>query len=135
VKFCLKNALIAAGSYWLSTWAVVPLGMLFGKITNHILYGDSVLAAILMGVILSLGRSVAAAAAGICVALVADGKNPEFWAIIPSVLYATRLFRYHFHASPTTWDYVSVYVEKFFPAFACIAAAFLVARVSRRQKG
>ena len=135
MKFCLKNALIAAGSYWLSTWAVVPLGMLFGKITNHILYGDSVLAAILMGVILSLGRSVAAAAAGICVALVADGKNPEFWAIIPSVLYATRLFRNHFHASPTSWDYVWVYFDKFFPAVVCIAAAFLVARVSRRQKG
>jgi hypothetical protein len=135
VKFCLKNALIAVGSYWLSTWAVVPLGMLFGKITNHITYGDSVPAAILMGVMLSLGRSVAAAAAGICVALVADGKNPVFWAIIPSVLYATRLFRYHFYASPTSWDYVSVYIEKFFPAVVCIAAAFLIARVGRRKKG
>jgi hypothetical protein len=135
VKFCLKNALIAVGSYWLSTWAVAPLGMLFGKLTNHIIYGESVLAAIFMGVILSLGRSVAAAAAGICVTLVADGKNPEFWAIIPSVLYATRLFRYHFQMSPTTWDYLEVYVEKFFPAVVCIAAAFLVARAGRRQKG
>ena len=135
MKFCLRNTLIAVGSYWLSTWAVVPIGMLFGKITIHINYGDSVLAAILMGVILSLGRSVAAAAAGICVALVAEGKNPEFWAIIPSVLYATRLFRYHFLTSPTTWGYASVYVEKFFPAVACIAAAFLVAWIRRRQKG
>ncbi len=135
MKFCLKNILIAVGSYWLSTWVVVPLGMLFGKITNHIIYGDSVLAAISMGVMLSLERSVAAAAAGICVTLVADGKNPEFWAIIPSVLYAMRLFRYHFYASPTTWEYVSLHVEKFFPAVACIAAAFLVVKVSRRQKG
>ena len=135
VKFCFKNALIAVGAYWLSTWTAVPLGMLFGKITNHIIYGDSLLAAILIGLMLSLGRSVAAAAAGICVALVADGKNPEFWAIIPSVLYATRLFRYHFHTSPTTWDYVWVNVERFFPAVVCVAAAFLVARVGRRQKG
>jgi hypothetical protein len=109
--------------------------LLFGKITNHITYGDSVLAAILMGVMLSLGRSVAAAAAGTCVTLVADGKNPEYWAIIPSVLYATRLFRYHFYVSPTYWDHVEVYVEKFFPAVACFAAAFLVVRVGRRQKG
>jgi hypothetical protein len=135
VKSCLKNALIAVGAYWLSTWFVVPLVVLFGKITGHIVYGDGVLAAILMGVVLSLGRSVAAAAAGICVTLVADGTNPEFWALIPSVLYATRLFRYHFRVSPTTWEYVSVYVEKFFPAVVCIAAAFLVARVGRRQKG
>jgi hypothetical protein len=135
MKFCLKNILIAVGSYWLSTWAVVPLGMLFGKITDHIIYGDGILAAVFMGVMLSLGRSVAAAAARICVTLVADGKNPEFWAIIPSVLYATRLFRNHFHASPTSWEYVWVCVDKFFPAVVCIAAAFLVARVGRRQKG
>jgi hypothetical protein len=135
VKSCLKNILIAVGSYWLSTWAVVPLGMLFDKISNHITYGDSLLAAILMGVMLSLGRAVAAVAAGICVTLLADGKHPEFWAIIPSVLYATRLFRYHFHTTPTTWDYVFVNVEKFFPAVVCIAAAILVARLGRRQKG
>jgi hypothetical protein len=135
VKFCLKNALVAVGTYWLSTWPVVPLGRLFGKLTIHISYRDSLLGAILMGVVLSLGRSVAAAAAGICVALVTDGKNPELWAIIPSVLYATRLFRYHFYAPPTAWDYVSVDVERFFPAIVYIAAAFLVARVGRRQKG
>jgi hypothetical protein len=135
MKFCLKNILIAVGAYWLSTWAVGPLGMLFGKITDHIIYGDSILAAILMGVMLSLGRSVAAAAAGICVTLVADGKNPEFWAIIPTALYATRLFRYHFAIPPTAWDHMEVSVEKYFPALACLTAAFIVGRLRRIRRG
>jgi hypothetical protein len=131
VKSCLKNILITVGSYWLSTWAVVPLGMLFGKITNHIIYSDGVLAAILMGVVLSLGRAVAAGLAGTCVTLFAEGKSPEYWALVPTALYATRLFRYHFAVSPSAWDRLEVNVQKYFPALVCFAAALLVARLRR----
>jgi len=135
VLSCLRNALIAAGFYWVSTWAIVPLAILFGKFDQRIVYGDSILAAILMGVMLSLARAVAAGAAGICITLVADGKRPEFWAIIPSVLYATRMFRGFSHPPASTWYRVMMNVDRFFPAIVCIALAFLVAKVRPGQRG
>jgi len=131
VKFCLKNILNAVGSYWLSTWAAAPLGALIQKFNNGVIYGDSILAAILLGVVLSLGRALAAAAAGICVTLVADGKKSEFWAIIPAALYATRLFRNNWQVPPTMWDHVMISVDRFFPAIVCVTVAFLVARFRR----
>jgi hypothetical protein len=125
---------MAVGAYWLSTWAIVPLEVFFGKFEHGMVYGNSILAAIAMGVMFSLARSVSAGAAGICVTLVADSKKSELWAIIPAVLYATR----HFRSSlpPSTWYRVMLNTERFLPAIVCIIAAFLVGRLRsgrRRQ--
>jgi hypothetical protein len=129
----LKNIVTAVGLYWLSFLLAVPLSMLVDKINRHITYDESALEAILMGVVLSLGLAIAAGAAGVCLVLIAEGRHPEIWAIIPAALYAARPLHSHFVTGPTNWDRLWIGAERYFPAVACLGAALLFARARRAR--
>jgi hypothetical protein len=132
----LRNVLISLGVFWLSLWIVVPLAWLFGKLNNGIIYGDSVLAAIGMGVMTSLGRAVAASVAGWIVTVTAAGRKPEHWAFIVAILYVVDApVRYHWHLPPTGWDRLWLSVNFLFPAIVCIATAFITVRFRRARDG
>jgi hypothetical protein len=131
----LRNVLISLGAFWLSVWMVVPFAWLFGKLNDRIIYGDSVLAAIAMGVMTSLGRAVAAGVAGWIVTLTTAGRKPERWAFIIAILHVVDARRYHWHLPPTAWDRLWQSVDLLFPAIVCIAAAFMTVRFRRARGG
>jgi hypothetical protein len=132
----VRNVLISFGVFWLSVWMVVPLAWLFGKLNNGIIYGDSVLAAIAMGVMTSLGRAFAASVAGGLVTLTAAGRKPERWAFIIAILYVVDApVRRHWHLPPTGWDRLWQSVDLLFPAIVCVAAAFMTVRFRRARDG
>lgn len=110
------------------------LDWLFSKATDGIIYGDGVLDAIAMGVMTSLGRTLAAIVAGALVTLTAAGRKPERWALIVATLYAIdQPVRYHWRLPPTAWDRLWWSVHLLSPAIACIAAAFITARLQQNK--
>jgi hypothetical protein len=132
----LRNILICFGLFWLSLWVVGPFSWLFGKLNDRIIYGDSVLEAVAMGIMTSLGRTFVALLAGSVVALTVAGRKPERWAIIVASLYVVDApVRHHWHLPATNWDRLWQSVDLVFPAIACIAAAFTTAHFQHKGAG
>jgi len=128
-----RNVLISLGVFWLSFWAVVPFEWPFMKL--RIIYGDGVLSAIGMGIMDSIGRTLAAILAGVLVTLVVSGRKSELWSLLVAFLYvADSRVRYHWYLSPTSWDRLSQVVNFVFPGLACIAAALICARLRRHRR-
>jgi hypothetical protein len=131
----VRNILITFGVFWLSLWTVAPLVWLFSKLNAGIIYGDSVLEAIAMGAMTSMGRSVAAILAGLLVTFTADGRKPERWALAIATLYVIDApVRHHWHLGPTPWDRIWQTADLLFPALACIGAA-MTTRLRRETVG
>jgi hypothetical protein len=129
-----RNVLISFGVFWLSLWMVVPFGWLFGKLNDRMIYGDSVLDALAMGMMTSLGRAFAAVFAGVLVTLTVAERRPERWAFVIAILYVVDApVRQHWHLPPTGWDRLWQSVDLLFPGIVCAAAAFLTVRFRRTR--
>jgi len=125
----VRNTFISLGVFWLSITLALPLSFLFARLSGGIPYGRSILAALAMGVMLSLGRTCAAVLAGMFVALTAVGPRPERWAWLLAILYATDTpWRSHWLHAATPWDRAWQGVALVLPPLAYLAAAFLTAR-------
>jgi hypothetical protein len=120
----VRNILITFGAFWLSLWTVAPLGWLFDKLNAKVIYGDTVVEALAMGAMTSMGRSFAAILAGLLVTFTADGRKPERWALAVATLYVIDApVRHHWYLGPTPWDRIWQASDLLFPALACIGAA------------
>jgi hypothetical protein len=129
----VQNILISCGAFWLSLYMILPLAWIFGRLNDRIIYGDGVLDAIAMGTMTSLGRSCAAALAGAIVCLTVAGKKPERWAFLVAILYVVAApVRYHWNSPATQWDRLWQGINLVFPAFICVASAFLTMRCRRK---
>jgi hypothetical protein len=129
----VRNILISFGVYWLTRWGSVWLDWLFSKLTDRIVYGDGVLYAIAMGIMISMGRTVAAMLAGMLVTLTVVDRKPERWAVMVAALYVFGPgLRTRWHLPPTVLDRLWQSVNLLFPAIACIAAAAITVRLRRR---
>jgi hypothetical protein len=132
----VQNILISCGVFWLSAWMVVPLAWIFGKLNERIIYGDGVLDALAMGIMTSLGRSSAAALAGVIVSLAVAGRKPERWAFLVAVLYIVAVpARFHWNSPATQWDRLWQGINLVFPAIVCIASAFLTVKFRHKIAG
>jgi hypothetical protein len=101
----VRNILITCGAFWLSLWTVAPLVWLFSKLNDKVIYGDSVVEAVAMGAMTSMGPSFGAILAGLLVTFTADGRKPERWALAVATLYVIDApVRHHWHLGPTPWD-------------------------------
>ena len=67
------------------TPAVAFASWLFGKLNEHVIYGDSVAAAIAMGVMTGMGRAVCASI-GAFSCVFANGEKPYRWGFVVAVL-------------------------------------------------
>jgi hypothetical protein len=128
----VRNLLVTLGAFWLSLQTVVLFAWLFGRLNNGVIYGDGVLDAILMGVMTSMGRAVAAALAAGLVTLSAASQKPERWAIIIATLYLAKAPTQHWHMSPRAWDRLSQSADLLWPALACAIAAVVTARLRHK---
>ncbi len=130
-----QNFLISFGVFWLSLLPVGFLAGVFQKLDDGIRYGDSLYSAIAMGVMTSLGQTVAAILAGVLVTLAVSSRKPERWALVVATLYVVDApVSFHWGAPPMLFHRLWQSVTVLFPAVACVAAAAITARL-RRSRG
>jgi hypothetical protein len=121
----IKNVLISFGAFWASLWVAPLLAWPFGKLNEGIVYGDGVLSAVAMGVMSSLGRTLAAVLAGVLVTVVVASRKPQLWALIVAVLNVVDApVRHHWGYPATAWDRLWQSVSLVFPAVACTHRTF-----------
>lgn len=127
----IRNVLISFGAFWLSLWAAWAMQLIpYDKVINAVVRDETVLTALAMGVLSSLGRTVAAVLAGVLVTVIVSGRKSEMWALIVAVLYVVDApVRFHWSAPAGSWDRLWQGVSLGFPAVACIAAALITARL------
>jgi hypothetical protein len=131
----IQNILTSFGAFWASLWIARLLGAAPDKLINMVIRDETVLSAFAMGVMSSMGRSFAAALAGILVTLVIAGRKSWLWALIVAVLYVVDApVRHHWGYPAAAWDWLWQSVDLAFPAVACVAAALITARL-RGKKG
>jgi hypothetical protein len=129
----IQNILISFGAFWISLWVGVLFGWPLDKLTNKLIYDETVLSALAMGVISSAPRTLGAIFAGMLVTVVVTGKRPALWALIVAALYLLDArVRYHW-GYPATWDRLLQSVVLVFPALACIAAAVLTGHLREKR--
>lgn len=131
----VRNILIIFGISWLSRWISWALSVgPIGGINEGILYSDSIFSAIMMGVMTSLGRTLASILAGILVTLAVVDGNAELWGLfLAALLVADAPVRYHWGYPATGWDRLWQGVSLIFPGFACTVAAVITARLRKNE--
>jgi hypothetical protein len=132
--FWVRNLLVVFGVYWLSLWLATLLGLSVG-ITHVTAYSENMLSAFYMGAATSWERTLAAILAGIVVTRIVPGRGSQYWAFLLAVLYAIDYrMRSHWALPPTAWDRLSMRVERFLPAVACVLAALVTAWLRTRAE-
>lgn len=131
----IQNVLTSFGAFWASLWIARLLGAAPDKLINAVIRDETVLSALAMGVLSSMGRSLAAALAGILVTLLIAGRKSWLWALIVAVLYVIDApVRHHWGYPATGWDRLWQSVDLVFPAIACITAALIIARLRGKKR-
>ena len=129
MKRTVRNILIAFGAFYFSLWTAPLFSWPFDKLNRHFTYSENLVSAVMMGVMISMGRAVSAILAAAIVYMSADSETPERWAYIVAALYAmdasVRYFRRN--VPPTVWDRVWRGVDLLFPAIACVIGAIVIA--------
>jgi hypothetical protein len=128
----IRNVLISFGAFWASLWVAGLLQWPLDKIVdiNAIVRDENVFSGILMGVMSSMSRTLAAVLAGILVTMVVASRKPRLWALVVAVLYVVDApVRHHWGYPATTWDRLWQSVDLVFPAVACILAGVITARL------
>jgi hypothetical protein len=134
----VRNILVAFGAYYLSLWTAPLFSWPFDKLNVHFTYSGSLLSAVMMGVMTSMGRAVSATVAVAIVCVSADSETPERWAYIVAVLYVAdaslRAFHWKWNVPPTIWDHLWLGVDRLFPAIACVIGAIVIAHYRRKKR-
>jgi hypothetical protein len=131
----IRNILVSCGAFWVSLWVAELIGWPFDKLSNQIVYGDSIFSAIALGIVISVPKSIAAALTGVIVTMVVVSRRSEPWALFAAVLYVVTdvPVRHHSVYPVNSWDRTWQIVDWVFPAVACIAAAFFTARLREKK--
>jgi hypothetical protein len=130
----IQNILVSFGAFWVSLWIAGLLAGPFGRLNDKVVYGDSVLSAIALGIMSSLSRTLAAVLAGILVTVVISSRKSELWALIVAALYVVDApVRHHWGPPATRWDHLWQSVDLAFPAIACVVVAIITARLRRNR--
>ncbi len=111
----LRNFLLAAGLYYLSTWIGFLLSIV---LPNAHVYSESPLNAIVFGMEMGMGRAVAAACAGVLAMLLATGRKSERWVFVIATL---------------PWFRMARYADVVFPAVLCVAATYIVVHLRNKR--
>jgi len=130
-----QKLLITLGAVWLSLQTVVLFAWIFGKLNTGVIYGNGVLATIAMGMMISMGRALAALLGTVLVMRSVESPKPERWALIVALLYAlmpTIRLLVQSHSRPRRWDLWLQGADVLWPALVAAAAAYAIGRMKRR---
>jgi hypothetical protein len=117
----LRNALVLAGGYYLSTWLVAPFWFLVGPWTNR--GGHPIWVSTLVGLVPAL---IASAAAGFAVGVALETARPGVWALGFGALVAgMRWMSWRWHLPPDWTDRARQAIAALNPAAAAIAGVFV----------
>jgi hypothetical protein len=75
------------GAFGLSTQTIALFAWIFMKLNNGIIYGDGLLNAVAMGMMISMGSALSAALGAALVSSSLDSPKPVRWAFIVAFLY------------------------------------------------
>jgi len=133
----IRNILIAFGAYYLSLWTAPLFSWCFNGLSRHFSYtSESLLSAVMYGVVTSMGRAVSAILAAAIVGVSADSETPERWAYVVALLYVVDAsLRYHWKwkVPPTLSDHLWLGVDRFFPTIACVIGTIVIAHYQRKR--
>lgn len=129
----VRNLLITCGAFWLSLWIRAALDPLFGKLNEGIIYGDSQMAAVALGVALSLANAVAAIIAAGIVIVSVDSPRPLRWAACIALFYGIFEIPRWTGITLTEWLRVMRGSQLLFPSVACLLGLATIAYF-RREK-
>lgn len=122
-----RNLLISIGAFWISRQPVVLFAWLVGKVNTGIMYGDSFVAALGLGVMNGMGRAICAGLGAAVVAFWATGRRPHRWALVVALLYAVAARPHYHYVRPTTnWDRISQTADVLWPAVVCLLVAAVI---------
>jgi len=127
----LKNFLACIGAFWVSLWVSGLLLWPTEKLINinAIVRDETVFSGILMGILSSTSRTIAAMLVGASIPYLISSSKSAYWATIVAVLYVIDApVRHHWGPPAAWWDWLWQCIDLAFPAVVCIAAAFIAAR-------
>src|SRR5260370_40414039 len=128
----IRKSLVAFGVFWVSFWVNALIGWPLSKLTSRMTYTNTLFDAFALGIMNSLARAITAILAGVLLTFAVDGRKSELWAVSLAGLYLIYTPRFHWVIRPTDWDRLWQGIDLVFPPIACIAAAFVTARVRSR---
>lgn len=122
----IRDLLIVIGIYWLSMWVVVPMTVIYFKITADITYSGN-LGTLLLGVISSIPTALVALGAGILSAYVLESGSRKYCLAVLALLYAVLGFLgHHWVQEPRIIDRLFQVVQSVIPAIVCFLSGTIV---------
>jgi hypothetical protein len=131
-----QKLLMTFGAFGLSTQTIALFAWIFMKLNNGIIYGDGLLNAVAMGMMISMGSALSAALGAALVSSSLDSPKPVRWAFIVAFLYVlleTKRLIFHSHSSAGRWYAWLNGAINVWPALLSITAAVAVARLWRKR--
>lgn len=129
----IRNLLIVLGLHSLSMWVVVPIIIIYSKITNGIIYHGN-LGILLMGFVSAVPAALVALGAGILSVHTLEGRSRKYWLAALALLYGILGFlAHHWVESPGIIDRVSQLVQSIVPAIACFLAGSIALNTSQSK--
>ncbi len=133
----IRNILISCGVFYLSrAWIAPLLQWPFFRLNGKIIFSDSFLSAIAMGIWNSKVQTLAAILAGLLVAVAVVDRKPFRWALVVAALNIEAalltMMREKWNIPPNAWDRVWQGVYVLLPAIACVVAAILTTHLRQR---
>jgi hypothetical protein len=124
----IRDLLIVLGIYWLSIWVVVPITVIYFKITTGITYSGN-FGTLLMGVISSIPTALVALGAGILAAYMLESGSRKYCLAVLALLYAVFGFLgHHWVQEPRIIDRIFQVVQSVIPAIVCFLGGSIVIR-------
>ena len=136
-KQTIRNVLLCAGAYYLSTWIEVPAILAFAPVTNRLTFSGDFEGTVVMPIILGIPSALVMAITGAVTVWAVESERPMLWALLPAVVYgASSALSPHWVQPPdTAAARASLAFRALFPAGACIiGAGALIARLRRARR-
>ena len=132
VKTSIRNGLVGAGAYYLATWILPSVVLVFAPITNRSSFSGDFEYVVLMPLVNGAPMMLVAAGTGATTAWLVDATYRWRWALLPAVLFATfNWLGSHWVRPPYAIDHAAAAVRAALPVLACLLAAVALDRRER----
>ncbi len=131
-KSTVRNVLIVFGCYWLAMWGVVPIAIIYGKITSGIIYSGEI-GILLMYIVTAIPVAIVASGAGILCVYSLEVVSHRNWLFFLTLLFAVFNFiSFHWAKEPGIIDLISQSVHSIIPAISCYLSGIIISNRIQR---